>query len=112
MRNERTRGLSRMGGYAVITALLSIYALAIFLSPDSEWVEWAGQMTVGVIDPTAGPPSLPAGAVEALHTASALSVIGVLVAAVLLGAVSGIRPEWLSQLLGHAAGKHAQGGAG
>lgn len=111
-KREKRSGLSRAGEYIVIAALLSVYGLVIFLSPDPEWVVWAGQMSVGVIDPSAVPPSLPAGAVEALHTASALSLIGILVVAVLLGAVSGIRPGWLSRLLGHAAGNHAHGGSG
>ena len=111
-KHEKRSGLSRAGESIVIATLLSVYGLVIFLSPDPEWVVWAGQMSVGVIDPSAIPPSLTTGAVEALHTASALSVIGILVVAVVLGAVSGIRPEWLSRLPGHPAGKHAHGGTG
>lgn len=112
MKTKRKRGLSGAGEYIVIATLLSVYGLVILLSPDPEWVVWAGQMSVGVIDPSSIPPSLPTGAVEAFHTASALSVIGIVVVAVLMGAVPGIRPEWLSRLLGHSTGKHAHGGTG
>lgn len=108
----RKREPSRWGEYAVIAVLLSVYALAIFLSPDPEWVVWAGQMTVGVIDPAALPPALPAGAAEALRTASALSGLGLLAVAVLAVAAVGVRPGWFSRLSAHAGGDHVHGSHG
>ena len=110
MKNERKRGLSGTREYAVIAALLTIYALVIFMSPDPEWVVWAGQMTMGVIDPSAAPPAS-AQAVEALHTASVLSTLGILAAGVLLAAAVGTHPGWLSRfheraVAGHSPGEH------
>ncbi len=109
MKNETTYGLSRAREFAVIAALLSLYGLAIVLSPDSEWVVWAGQMSVGVIDPSALPPAAPFDAVDALHTASTLGVLGLLAAAALVGALAGRRPGRLSRLFGQSAGGPAHG---
>ncbi len=110
MKNERNRGFSRLGEYAVMAALLTVYGLVIFLSPDPEWVVWAGQMSVGVIDPAALPPSSPMEIGEALRTASALSMLGVLAIAVLLAAVAGLRPGRVSRPAGHTvAGGNSPG---
>lgn len=109
MRNARRGGLAPAGEYAVITALLSVYGAVIFLCPDPEWVVWAGQMTMGVIDPAALPPAA-AEAGEALRTASALSALGILAAAVLVVAAVGTKPAWLSRLFGHAVAGHDAGG--
>ena len=111
MISERKRGLSRPGECAVIAVLLSAYAVAIVLPPDPEWIAWAGQMTVGVICPAALPPAMSAGAGETLHSASALSVLGILAAAVLVAA-AGTRTEWLSRPAGHAVAGQACGGQG
>lgn len=108
MKNRRKRGLSGTGEFLVIAALLSVYAIVIFMSPDPEWVVWAGQMTMGVIDPSAAPPAS-AGAVEALHTASALSTLGILAAAVLVAAAFGAHPGRLSRLHEHAVAGHSPG---
>lgn len=113
MKTERKRGLSRAGEHAVITALLAVYAIAIVLSPDPEWVVWAGQMTVGVIDPSALPPSSSAGAGEAFRTASALSALGFLAVVVLPGAAVGMRPGgWLSRLVVRLVAGHGPAGIG
>ncbi len=114
LKDGRRHGLSGAREFAVIATLLSVYGLVIFLSPDPEWVVWAGQMSVGVIDPSALPPPMAAGAVEALHTASTLGVLGLLAAAVLAAAAIAMCPGWLSRLFAHAGGGHAHGthGAG
>ncbi len=110
MNHETKKGLSRAREFAVIATLLSLYGIVIFLSPDPEWVVWAGQMSVGVIDPSALPPAMSGDAVEALHTASTLGVLGLLAAAVLVAELVGTRPGWLARLLGHAGGEQAHGG--
>lgn len=115
MKNERKRDFSRFGEYAVMAALLTVYGLVIFLSPDPEWVVWAGQMSVGVIDPSAVPPTMAGGAVvDSLHTASTLSMLGVLAVAVLLATAVGLRPGRESRPAGHtvAGGNPAGRGSG
>ena len=112
MKKKNKRGLPRGSEYAVISALLTVYALAIFLTPDPEWVVWAGQMSVGVIDPAALPPSSPMEIGEALRTASALGMLGLLAVAVLLGAALGLRPGRASRPAGHAVAGNDPGGHG
>ncbi len=110
MTKQRKTGLPRGSEYAVITALLTVYALAIFFTPDPQWVVWAGQMSVGVIDPAALPPPSPIDPGEALRTASALSGLGLLVVVVLLAAALGLRPHRVSRPAGHAVPGSDPGG--
>ncbi len=107
LNKDKRRSLSGAREHIVIATLLSVYGLVIFLSPDPEWVVWAGQMTVGVIDPSALPPPMPGGAVESLHAASALGVLGLLAVAVLAAAAVGMRPRWLRRLWALAGGESA-----
>ncbi len=110
MTKGRSKGLARGTEYAVIAVLLAVYALAIFLAPDPEWVVWAGQMSVGVIDPAALPPPSAMDAGEALRTASALGGLGLLAVAVLLAAALGLRPGRMSPSAGPAvAGRESRG---
>jgi len=110
MKKKKKRGLPPGSEYVVIAALLALYAVVIFLSPDPEWVVWAGQMSVGVIDPAALPPSSPIEIGEALRTASALSMLGLLAVVVLLAAAIGLRPGRESRPAGHAvAGSDPRG---
>ncbi len=99
MKKDRRKGLPPWSEYGVIAVLLALYALVIFLSPDPEWVVWAGQMSVGVIDPAALPPAAPVGTVEALRTAAGLSGLG-------------LRPDRLSRPAGHAVAAREPGGHG
>ncbi len=110
MKKERGRGLPPGSEYAVIGVLLALYALVIFLSPDPDWVVWAGQMSVGVIDPAALPPAAPVGTVEALRTAAGLSGLGLLAVAVLAAAALGLRTDRLSRPAGHAVSARDAGG--
>ena len=113
LKNDRKRRLRRGGEYAVIATLLAVYAVTIFFSPDSQWVVWAGQMSVGVIDPAALPPPSPMGVGAALHAASAVSGFGLLAVLVLLAAAFGLRPGRVSHPGGHAvAGSDPGGRAG
>lgn len=112
MKKKTKRGLPPGSEYVVIAALLALYAVVIFLSPDPEWVVWAGQMSVGVIDPAALPPSSPVETGEVLRTASALSVFGLLAVAVLLGAAIGLRPGRESRPAGHAVAESDPRGHG
>ncbi len=102
MKTKTKKGLPRGSEYVVIAALLTLYAVVLFLSPDSEWVVWAGQMSVGVIDPAALPPSTPMNIGEAFRTASALSMFGLLAVAVLVGAAFGLRGGQETRHAGHA----------
>ncbi len=96
----------------MIAVLLALYALVIFLSPDPEWVVWAGQMSVGVIDPAALPPAASAGTVGALRTAAGLSGLGLLAVAVLMAAALGLRTDRLSRPAGHAVAAKDAGAQG
>ena len=113
MKVNRKRGLPPGGEYIVIGTLLAVYALAIFLTPDPQWVMWAGQMSVGVIDPAALPPPSPIGVGAALHAASAVSGFGLLAVLVLVVAAFGLWPGRVSHPGGHAvAGSDPGGRAG
>ncbi len=113
MKVIRKRGFPRGSEYVVIGALLAVYALAIFLTPDPEWVVWAGQMSVGVIDPGALPPASPMDTAASLHAASAVSGLGLVAVLVLVVAAFGLRPGRIPHPGDHAvAGSDPGGHAG
>ncbi len=114
MKKQGRKGTPRGTEYVVIVALLAVYAVTIFFTPDPRWVVWAGQMSVGVIDPAALPPPSTMDVTEALRTASTRGVCGLAAVVVLLAAALGMRHGHASPPADHAvAGGHADGrGAG
>ncbi len=112
MKKDRKRGLPRGSEYAVIATLLALYAAVIFFTPDPQWVVWAGQMSVGVIDPAALPPPSAVGPGEALRTASALSGLALLVVAVLVAAGVGLHVHRASRPAGHGVPGSGPGASG
>ncbi len=72
--------LPRGGEAAFALALLLLYAIELFLSPDPTWTMWAAQMSMGILY-VPDPPTLqglaPGDAVRALPAAGALVSIAV-----------------------------------
>ncbi len=110
MKKQSGKGTPRGTEYVVIAVLLAVYAITIFFTPDPRWVVWAGQMSVGVIDPAALPPASTMDVAEALRTASTLGVFGLAAVVVLLAAALGLRHGHAPRPADHAvAGGHAHG---
>ena len=69
---------------AFALALLLLYAIELFLSPDAKWTMWAAQMAIGILY-VPDPPTLQTVATgEVMRTMSAAGAFGSLVAAALL----------------------------
>ena len=69
---------------AFALALLLLYAIELFISPDTKWTMWAAQMAMGILY-VPDPPTLQAVAPgEVTRTMSAAGAFGSLVAAGLL----------------------------
>lgn len=82
---KRIREILPSGNEAVLAVgLLLLYAAVLFLSPDSEWTIWAGQMVMGVLY-IPDPPTLQGiSPVDAARTLSGAGALGSLALAFLL----------------------------
>ena len=69
---------------AFASGLLSLYAAALFLSPDPEWTMWAAQMTMGVLYVPDAPTLQGIATGETVQVISAAGTFGIFAAAALL----------------------------
>ena len=76
---------------AFASGLLSLYAAALFLSPDPEWTMWAAQMAIGVLYVPDAPTLQGIAPGETVRVLSAAGTFGIFAAAALLAL--GIKPS-------------------
>jgi NADPH:quinone reductase-like Zn-dependent oxidoreductase len=69
---------------AFASGLLSLYAAALFLSPDPEWTMWAAQMATGVLYVPDVPTLQGIAPGETVRILSAAGTVGIFTAAVLV----------------------------
>jgi NADPH:quinone reductase-like Zn-dependent oxidoreductase len=69
---------------AFASGLLSLYAAALFLSPDPEWTMWAAQMAMGVLYVPDAPTLQGIATGETVQVLSAAGSFGIFAAAALL----------------------------
>jgi hypothetical protein len=69
---------------AFASGLLSLYAAALFLSPDPEWTMWAAQMAIGVMYVPDAPTLKGIAFGESARVMSAVGTFGIFAAAALL----------------------------
>ena len=76
---------------AFASGLLSLYAAALFLSPDPEWTMWAAQMATGVLYVPDAPTLQGIAPGETVRVLSAAGSFGIFAAVALLAL--GIKPS-------------------
>ncbi len=69
---------------AFASALLLLYAMELFLSPDPKWTTWAAQMAMGVLYVPDAPALQGIAPGETVRVLSAAGTFGIFAAAVLL----------------------------